>query len=274
LKQQDDSNNNVIRYIAILQNTGFISGKERAIIDSVRCSPTHYTTHKELMLYLCSFLCSGYKSVYYPLVALRKKKLITGNEINYKRLEMRATAIIANFTIEHPRMSKKDFGDLYILHTPELFHYLLSKHINKDIAEDILQTSMLKAWEHIDTYQKGTNFRAWIFAILRNTMYDFCKRKTPYRYDEDRDDNHKIDSQLNTSGDDSLAGICVDKYLDVLPADYAEILMLAIHAIPYKDISILVGVPVGTIKSRIYRAKALIMSAIDKEKVTSLHSFL
>jgi RNA polymerase sigma-70 factor (ECF subfamily) len=133
-------------------------------------------------------------------------------------------------------------------------------------AEDLAQETMLKAWRAWEQYQPGTNARAWLLTILRNT---FLNRYRKERGRQETADVHELEpftvfrdvQDVDPEGtffsrlvDDEVTGA-----IDALPAEFREVLVLSdVEGLPYADIAGVLGVPVGTVKSRLFRARQLL----------------
>jgi RNA polymerase sigma-70 factor (ECF subfamily) len=130
-------------------------------------------------------------------------------------------------------------------------------------ADDLVQETLLRALRGWHQYRPGTNIRAWLLTILQHA---FINR---YRRDRRRGevaDVHEIepftafpDAPDTDPEDDFFAQIVDDQVLraiDALPPDYREVLVLSdLEGLPYAEIAGIVGAPVGTVKSRLFRAR-------------------
>lgn len=121
-------------------------------------------------------------------------------------------------------------------------------------ADDLVQETLLKAWNHMDSFQEGTNLRAWLFTILRNTYFSECRRRR--REVEDRDGSKAADLSVHPEQQGHLDMGDFRRALDVLPADQREALVLVGAAgFSYEEAAAISGCAVGTIKSRVNRAR-------------------
>lgn len=153
-------------------------------------------------------------------------------------------------------------------HLDALHAYAL--HLCRDAsdAEDLVQETYIKALNNFSSYQEGTNCRAWLFRILTNTFFNLRrsrKRHNPIETDASPDvemamaDAHQdqgiyrpIDAQLL----DNVVSQHVTEALDSLPPEFRTVLLLAdLHDFSYKEIADVVECPVGTVMSRLYRAR-------------------
>lgn len=132
---------------------------------------------------------------------------------------------------------------------------------NRDLADDLAQEALMKAWAARASFQPGTNFRAWIFRILRNHFYTTVKvarRFVPY------DPDHSEHVQIvppNQGGQLLLADLA--RALATLSAEQREALLLVESGMRWDEISVVTGVPLGTVKSRITRGRAALRRFID-----------
>ena len=91
-------------------------------------------------------------------------------------------------------------------------------------ADDLVQETLLKAWDHLDSFQEGTNLRAWLFTILRNTYFSECRRRR--REVEDRDGSKAADLAVHPEQQGHLDMQDFRRALNVLPPDQREALVL------------------------------------------------
>jgi RNA polymerase sigma-70 factor (ECF subfamily) len=150
-----------------------------------------------------------------------------------------------------------------------LYRTALSMTRNEFDAHDLLQETVLKAFRHFDQFQKGTNFKAWVFKILVNTYINIYRKKTkepPFTdfstiepvYEEIVRENQEftlkeIDALREKLSDE------VSQALDHLPEEYRIVFLLAVmEDFSYQEISNLVGCPIGTVMSRLYRARKVL----------------
>jgi RNA polymerase sigma-70 factor, ECF subfamily len=122
-------------------------------------------------------------------------------------------------------------------------------------ADDLVQETLLKAWDHLDSFQEGTNLRAWLFTILRNTYFSECRRRR--REVEDRDGSKAADLSVHPAQQGHLDMQDFRRALNVLPPDQRESLILVGAAgFSYEEAASISGCAVGTIKSRVNRARS------------------
>ena len=170
-------------------------------------------------------------------------------------------------------------------HLDALHAYAL--HLCRDSADadDLVQETYIKALSNFASYQAGTNCRAWLFRILTNTFFNMRrsrKRHNPIDSEmpelelalaesaQDRGIYRPIDMQLL----DGVVSKHVTDALDALPPEFRTVLLLAdLHDFSYKEIADVVECPVGTVMSRLFRArkamqKRLLNHAVQEGIVT------
>lgn len=139
---------------------------------------------------------------------------------------------------------------------------------NRDEAEDLVQETYVKALKGFSSFQLGTNFRAWIYRILRNTFLTSRKglkvtMTVPLDFDEE-EDGPAPTSERDTPETLLLARSShelLQKAIDELPVHFREILLLCeVEEMSYQEISDTLAVPIGTVMSRLSRARQTLRS--------------
>ena len=148
--------------------------------------------------------------------------------------------------------------------------YNLARHLlrTKEDAEDVVQEAYLRALRHYGSF-RGEQPRAWLLAIVRHTAYTRLRRLRVS--DLTAEFNEAIHSETSDAGiprslERSDASDLVQRALALLPARFREILVLReLEELSYDDISRIVRVPVGTVMSRLSRARARLERALREE---------
>lgn len=145
---------------------------------------------------------------------------------------------------------------------------------NADRADDLAQEAMMRAWAARDRYAAGTNFKAWTFTILRNHFYSEARRARFHgEYDEIAAE--RILS-APASQDSAIELRDVLRALEAIPENYREALILvAAGNLSYEDIADICGIALGTVKSRICRARAMLSNVIESGQLPDFrHNFV
>lgn len=164
-----------------------------------------------------------------------------------------------------------------MVHLNALYGMALRLAKNERDAEDLVQDTCLKAYQHWDKYQPGTNCKAWLFKILTNTFINRYRKKQrqrtvfaddmavsplevlasakPSPMEEFGGDKAKM--MANFFGDEVIAA------LDKVPVDFRTVVLLVdVFDLPYKDAAEIVECPIGTIMSRLYRGRRILQKQL------------
>lgn len=166
------------------------------------------------------------------------------------------------------RRQREAFEREAMPHLAALHAYALHLCRDQADAEDLVQETYIKALANFASYQAGTNCRAWLFRILTNTYFNL--RRSRKRHNAvDMDAAPELELQVAEASQDQgiyrpidaqlLDGVVsrhVTEALDSLPAEFRSVLLLAdLHDFSYKEIADVLECPVGTVMSRLYRAR-------------------
>lgn len=156
---------------------------------------------------------------------------------------------------ESPPVSPPDPREQIATLLPSLRAFAISLSRNVAMADDIVQETILKAWSNLDKFDPSTNLQAWLFTILRNTYYSLL-RKTR-REVQDSDGAYAATMFDKPAHDGRLAYNDFQRAFDQLSPEHREVLIL-IGASGYscEEAAGMMGVAVGTVKSRASRARA------------------
>jgi RNA polymerase sigma-70 factor (ECF subfamily) len=135
-------------------------------------------------------------------------------------------------------------------------------------AEDLVQETYLKAVRNFASFQSGTNFRAWIFRILRNNFLSSCsklERRMTVAMDSEEDGPElAVDTETpETILMNRLNSQLVKRAIDDLPVHYRETLLLCeVEEMSYQEIAEILTIPIGTVMSRLARARKAVRESL------------
>jgi len=139
---------------------------------------------------------------------------------------------------------------------------------DKERADDLVQETLFKAWNHLDSFEEGTNLKAWLFTILRNTY--FSERRKRRREIEDADGVYAARLSTHPAQHGHMDMQDFRAALTRLPDDQREALVLVGAAgFSYEEAAAISGCAVGTIKSRVNRARNRLASMLGLTDVES-----
>ena len=180
----------------------------------------------------------------------------------------------ANMVETAERLNDKDFHAELERITPHLRAFARTLCGCRERADDLAQETLLKAWAARESYRAGTNFKAWTFTILRNQFYSEARRaRFTGEYDQDM-----AERTLCSNGNQEHAVELADvlRALETLPGANREALILAaVGDLAYEESAEICGIALGTVKSRICRARMMLVAALDSGVLPdSRHDFV
>ncbi|ABV95565.1 RNA polymerase sigma factor (plasmid) [Dinoroseobacter shibae DFL 12 = DSM 16493] len=149
---------------------------------------------------------------------------------------------------------KADPRDEIVEHLSAMRAFAVSLTRNSATADDLVQDTLVKAWSNIDKFQAGTNMRAWLFTILRNTYYSLRRKRK--REVEDTEGEMAAGLAQKPDHDGRLQMREFGEAFAELPDEQREALILVgAGGFSYEEAAEMCGVRIGTIKSRVNRAR-------------------
>jgi RNA polymerase sigma-70 factor (ECF subfamily) len=161
-------------------------------------------------------------------------------------------------------MTTIDPRDEIINHLPSLRAFAISLTRNGSVADDIVQDTIVKAWTNIDKFTPGTNMRAWLFTILRNTYYSMHRKRA--REVPDIDGKYAAQLSVKPDHDGRLAMADFNVAFAQLTSEQREALVLVgASGFSYEEAAEMCGCAVGTIKSRANRGRVRLAELLNLE---------
>ncbi|MFN8430009.1 MAG: sigma-70 family RNA polymerase sigma factor [Spirosomataceae bacterium] len=179
-----------------------------------------------------------------------------------------------------PRYSESEkykiFDKEFMPHIDSMYNFAFRLTNDEDDANDLLQDTYMKAFRFINSFQEGTNAKAWLFRILKNSFInDYRKKskepsKVDYQeveavYNSTEDAEYESTTDLRIEAVQDMIGDEVAMALNGLPVDFRTVIILCdIEGFTYEEMAKILDIPIGTVRSRLHRARNLL-----KEKLRS-----
>ncbi|MEX0648081.1 MAG: sigma-70 family RNA polymerase sigma factor [Balneolaceae bacterium] len=168
---------------------------------------------------------------------------------------------------------QEDFNEEILPHLDALYNFGLRLTADPNDTEDLVQDTVVKAYRFFSSYEKGTNAKAWLFRILKNSyINNYRKRaKKPQEVDYDEvatfyetiraertETSDLEDKMFRELIDDDISGA-----LDDIPEDFRTVVLLCdVEDFTYEEIANMLDVPIGTIRSRLHRGRNLLKAQL------------
>lgn len=174
-------------------------------------------------------------------------------------------------TLNEKELQKRyiEFEKEAVPHMDAVYNFALRMTGDEDDADDLVQETYMKAFRFFDKFEKGTNCKAWLFRILKNSFINDYRKQTKEPNKVDYDDvqnfyeniksneveskHYELDAFSNLLDDD------ISKAITELPEDFRTVIILNdIEGFTYEEIADFVDIPVGTVRSRLHRARKML----------------
>jgi RNA polymerase sigma-70 factor (ECF subfamily) len=146
---------------------------------------------------------------------------------------------------------------------------------NADDAQDLLQQSLIEAYTAFDRFEAGTRFDRWVYRIMYHSFLDLVRRRPRFQllsldapWDENESNRAAHDVPDSRSGPegvlmDDVLSEPLQRALDALPPEFRAVVVLAdMQEMSYEEVARALGCPVGTVRSRLHRARALLRKSL------------
>lgn len=159
----------------------------------------------------------------------------------------------------------------FMPHLDVLYNFAYKLTLNEDDAKDLLQDTSMKAYRFINSFEEGTNAKAWLFRILKNSFINDYRKKSKAPGMVDYQD---VESYYNSDKGDSSREITVDLRaetvrdklgdeitiaLNALDVDFRTVIILCdLEGFKYDEMAKILDIPIGTVRSRLHRARNML----------------
>jgi RNA polymerase sigma-70 factor (ECF subfamily) len=167
------------------------------------------------------------------------------------------------------------FDGEFMPHIDSMYNFAYRLTFDEDDAKDLVQDTYLKAYRFINSFEKGTNAKAWLFRILKNSFINEYRRKSkqPAKVDYQEvetyynsdDVDYQSTSDMRADSVKDMLGDEISNALNSLAVDFRTVIILCdLEGFTYEEMSKILDIPIGTVRSRLHRARNLL-----KEKLQS-----
>jgi RNA polymerase sigma-70 factor (ECF subfamily) len=170
-------------------------------------------------------------------------------------------------------MNHQVFEQTALPHMNVLHTYAFHLTMNSDNAKDLLQETYLKAYRFWDNFEKGSNIKAWLYCIMRNSYINYHRREAREPKKVEYQEYHLPYNTMKEISFDQkdllkktyneIFGDEIAHSIDTLKSTYKDILVLSdVEGLSYKEIASIVGCPIGTVRSRLFRSRKLLQKKL------------
>jgi RNA polymerase sigma-70 factor (ECF subfamily) len=170
---------------------------------------------------------------------------------------------------------EKIFNNEFMPHINSMYNFAYRLTLDQDDSKDLLQDTYLKAYRFIDSFQQGTNAKAWLFRILKNSFINDYRKKSkePSKVDyqdvesyyNSEDVDRQITPDLRVEALRDMIGDEISNALNSLDVDFRTVIILCdLEGFKYDEMAKILDIPIGTVRSRLHRARNLL-----KEKLST-----
>lgn len=167
------------------------------------------------------------------------------------------------------------FDGEFMPHIDSMYNFGYRLTFDEDDAKDLVQDTYLKAYRFINSFEQGTNAKAWLFRILKNSFINDYRKKSkqPAKVDYQEvetyynsdDVDYGITSDLRVDSVKDMLGDEISNALNSLAVDFRTVIILCdLEGFTYEEMAKILDIPIGTVRSRLHRARNLL-----KEKLRS-----
>jgi RNA polymerase sigma-70 factor (ECF subfamily) len=166
------------------------------------------------------------------------------------------------------------FNNEFMPHINSMYNFAYRLTLDQDDAKDLLQDTYLKAYRFIDSFQQGTNAKAWLFRILKNSFINDYRKKSkePSKVDyqevesyyNSEDVDRQITPDLRVEALRDMIGDEISNALNSLDVDFRTVIILCdLEGFKYDEMAKILDIPIGTVRSRLHRARNLLKERLS-----------
>ncbi|WP_373523181.1 sigma-70 family RNA polymerase sigma factor [Aquiflexum sp.] len=161
------------------------------------------------------------------------------------------------------------FDQEFMPHIDSMYNFGYRLTFDEDDAKDLVQDTYLKAYRFINSFEQGTNAKAWLFRILKNSFINDYRKKSkqPAKVDYQEvetyynsdDVDYGITTDLRVDAVKDMLGDEISNALNSLAVDFRTVIILCdLEGFTYEEMAKILDIPIGTVRSRLHRARNLL----------------
>lgn len=167
------------------------------------------------------------------------------------------------------------FHGEFMPHINSMYNFAYRLTFDQDDANDLVQDTYLKAFRFIHSFEKGTNAKAWLFRILKNSFINDYRKKSkePAKVDYQEvesyynsdDVDRTITTDLRVESLQDMIGDEISNALNSLDVDFRTVIILCdLEGFKYDEMAKILDIPIGTVRSRLHRARNLLKEKLSE----------
>lgn len=183
--------------------------------------------------------------------------------------------------LEAPKQNYSDseklniFNNEFMPHINAMYNFAYRLTLDSDDSKDLLQDTYLKSYRFINSFQQGTNAKAWLFRILKNSFINDYRKKSkePSKVDyqevesfyNSEDVDRQITPDLRVEALKDMIGDEISNALNALDVDFRTVIILCdLEGFKYDEMAKILDIPIGTVRSRLHRARNLLKEKLSE----------
>lgn len=181
--------------------------------------------------------------------------------------------------VQRQNYSEKEKSEIFdtefMPHVDSMYNFAYRLTFDEDDAKDLVQDTYLKAFRFINSFERGTNAKAWLFRILKNSFINEFRKKSKQpskvdyneveQYYNSDDAGESITTDLRVETVQHMIGDEISGALNSIPVDFRTVIILSdLEGFTYEEMSKILDIPIGTVRSRLHRARNML-----KEKLAA-----
>ena len=161
------------------------------------------------------------------------------------------------------------FDTEFMPHVDSMYSFAFRLTFDEDDAKDLVQDTYMKAFRFINSFERGTNAKAWLFRILKNSFINEFRKKSKQpakvdyneveQYYNSDDTGENITTDLRVETVQHMIGDEVSGALNAIPVNFRTVMILSdLEGFTYEEMSKILDIPIGTVRSRLHRARNML----------------